>query len=329
MQYDQLKTILKEKLLKYSFNEEDAALCSKIFADNSLFGVLSHGVNRFPSFIELVQKGTIKVDAKPSLICSFNAIQQWDGNYGPGPLNAMFITEQTLKLSDEFGIGCIALKNSNHWMRPGYFGWHAAEKGYIFICWTNTIPNLPAYGATESTTGNNPIVFAVPGNEKPVVLDMALSQFSYGSLASYRREGKHLPIEGGYDTEGNTTTDPNEIYESQRPFPLGHWKGAGLSLLLDLIATVLSGGRSTFDLSKLDHDSGMSQVFIAINPSKFQSIEAINSIIEQSIGYYKSAKTELGKEIFYPGEKALRKKEEYLKEGIPVPQEIMKKINEL
>jgi len=329
IEYKRLKTIFIEKLLKYSFSQKDADLCARIFADNSLYGVLSHGVNRFPAFIELVQKEIIKIDAKPKLVDSFNGIQQWDGNYAPGPLNAMFITEKALKLSDEFGIGLVGLKNTNHWMRPGYFGWYAAEKGYIYICWTNTIPNLPAHDATESTTGNNPIVFAVPRNGKPVVLDMALSQFSYGSLASYRRDGKQLPIQGGYNIKGNLTTDPDEIYISQRPLPVGHWKGAGLSLLLDLIATVLSSGRSTFDLSKLNHDYGMSQVFIAINPSKFHSSESIRAIVDQTIEYYKSAQTMEGKEIFYPGERALRKKEKYLKEGIPISEEIIKKIDKL
>lgn len=329
IEYDNLKNIFKEKLLKYSFSEEDATVCANIFADNSLYGVLSHGANRFPAFIELIENGVIKVDEKPSLVESFNAVQQWDGNYGPGPLNALFATEKVMNISDEFGIGCIGLKNTNHWMRPGYYGWYAAEKGYILICWTNTIPNLPAYGAKESTTGNNPIVFAAPYNGKPVVLDMALSQFSYGSLATYKREGKQLPIDGGYDTGGNVTTDPAEIYKSQRPFPVGHWKGAGLSLLLDLIATILSGGRSTYDLSKLEHDSGMSQVFIAINPQKFQAAEAVNHIVDQTIEFYKSAETIEGMDVFYPGERALQYKEKYLKDGIPVSDEILKKIEAL
>ncbi len=329
IKYEDLKKLFYEKLLKYDFSEKDAEVCSKIFADNSLHGVLSHGVNRFPAFIELVQKGFIKVDAKPSRISSNNALEQWDGNYGPGPLNALFITEKVLELSDKYGIGCIGLRNTNHWMRPGYFGWLAAQNGYIFICWTNTIPNLPAYGAVESRTGNNPIVFAVPGKENPVVLDMALSQFSYGTFASFRREGEKLPIPGGYDTKGNVTDDPDEIYKSQRPFPIGHWKGAGLSLLLDLISTILSGGRSTFDLSKLEHDYGMSQIFIAINPTKFQSIEAIEQIIDQSINYYKNAESIKRREIFYPGERSLQKKKEFSKKGIPVSSEIMDKIKAL
>lgn len=324
--YDELKNLFEQKLLKYNFSQDKAELCAKIFADNSLYGVLSHGVNRFPAFIELVVKGFIKPNSEPKLVKSFNSVQQWDGNYGPGPSNADLITRKVLNLADYYGIGCIGLKNSNHWMRPGYFGWQAAEKGYIFICWTNTIPNLPAYGALESRTGNNPIVFAVPRKNKLIVLDMALSQFSYGSIVNYKRAGKNLPVKGGYNKEGKETDDPDEILKSQLAMPIGLWKGAGLSLLLDLITTILSGGRSTFVLSKLEHDYGMSQSFIAINPLKFESAEAIESVVNRTIEYYKTVETKEGKKIFYPGERALLNREKHLKEGIPVLDEIFSKI---
>lgn len=93
------------------------------------------------------------------------------------------MTNRAIELSDKYGIGCIALKNTNHWMRAGYYGWMATEKGYIFIYWTNTIPNLPLWNSTERQTGNNPIIFAVPKKEGPVVLDMALSLYSYCKLS--------------------------------------------------------------------------------------------------------------------------------------------------
>ena len=114
---------------------------AEIFAENTLVGVSSHGVNRFPCFIELVKSKHIIPTAKPTQENSFNALEQWNGNFGAGPLNAKIMTARAMELSNEFGIGCVALKNSNHWMRPGYYAWEAANKGYVFICWTNTIPN--------------------------------------------------------------------------------------------------------------------------------------------------------------------------------------------
>src|SRR6185369_8244775 len=120
----------------------------------------------------------------------------------------------------------------------------------IGICWTNTLPNLPPWGSSEPRLGNNPLVIAVPRPAGHVVLDMAMSQFSYGALAAYRARGEMLPVEGGFDTEGRLTRDPATIEASQRPLPIGYWKGSGLSLMLDLIATMLSGGLATHQIPK-------------------------------------------------------------------------------
>src|ERR1700674_2717218 len=126
-------------------------------------------------------------------------------------------------LSREQGMGCVALANTNHWMRGGTYGWQAAEAGVIGICWTNTLPNLPAWGAATPRLGNNPLVIAVPRGRNAgahVVLDMAMSQFSYGALASYRMRGESLPVPGGFDAEGLLTRDPAAIAASRRPLPI-------------------------------------------------------------------------------------------------------------
>ncbi|MEJ5350174.1 MAG: 3-dehydro-L-gulonate 2-dehydrogenase [Melioribacteraceae bacterium] len=314
--YNELKSVFKEILIKHDFENEDADLCAEIFTENTLCGVLSHGINRFPAFIELIRKGKINPKAKPEKIFSFNSIERWNGNFAPGPLNAWKMTNRAVELAKEFGTGLIALKNTNHWMRAATYGWKAADEGFLFVCWTNTIPNMPPWGGLEPRAGNNPIVFALPRSNGNVVLDMALSQFSYGKLATLINEGKKLPVFGGYDENGNLTDDPQEIYKTQRALPIGFWKGSGLSLLLDLFATVLSGGNSTSDLSKFDDDYGMSQIFIAINPDVFISKNEIDLIADKIISYYKSSRRLSKEEILYPGERTLKTRNENLKNGI-------------
>jgi 3-dehydro-L-gulonate 2-dehydrogenase len=132
------------------------------------------------------------------------------------------------------GIGCVALANTNHWMRGGYYGWQAARKGVVFIGWSNTIGNMPAYGATDTRLGNNPVVISLPYQGNAIVLDMAMSQFSYGAMEAATLKGEQLPVFGGYDQNGNLTKDPSAVLETRRMLSIGYWKGAGLSLLLTL-----------------------------------------------------------------------------------------------
>ncbi len=243
-------------LIREGFTKDKALKCASVFTDNSLDGVYTHGVNRFPRFVQYIQDRFVKVDETPSLQNKFGGIEQWNGNLGPGILNAIHATETVMGLAKQNGIGCVALSNTNHWMRGGTYGWQAAKAGYVFIGWTNTVSNMPAWGAKDARLGNNPLVMALPYNNDAIVLDMAMSQFSFGAMEKAAMNNERLPVYGGFDKEGSLSNDPSAILESWRPLPIGYWKGAGLSLLLDLLAAILSGGLATHEISKKEVEYG-------------------------------------------------------------------------
>ena len=317
--FEQMMKEFHRILLKHYFTPEKANLCARIFAESSLDGIYTHGVNRFYGFIKYINEKCINVNAEPEKINSAGAVEQWNGNLGPGPLNALKCTDRSMELAKEFGIGCVALSNTNHWMRGGTYGWRAAKAGFIFIGWTNTIGIMPAWGAVDSRLGNNPIIFGLPFNNEAIVIDMALSQFSYGKMEIAKSQGEPLTVPGGYNKDGVLTTNAAEILESRRPLPIGYWKGAGLALLLDLLATVLSGGFSTHEISKHKYEHGISQVFITIDLSKLGSHPVISNTIKQIIDdYHNSIHDSESVEILYPGERVLKTRKENLLNGIPV-----------
>ncbi len=324
----QMQELFFTLLRNEGFSEDDATNCANIFVQNSLEGIYSHGVNRFARFIRHRRKNYIFPTAKQSLISKTGAIEQWDGQLGPGPLNAQFATDRAMQLADEHGIGLAALANTNHWMRGGTYGLSAAEKGYAFIGWTNTMANLPPWGAKENKLGNNPIVFAVPFKDTPILLDMAVSQYSFGKLKMANAANEELPQVGGYDTAGKLSTDPAEILESRRALPIGFWKGAGLSLLLDILACILSSGLSSSQISKNGREEyGVSQVFICMNLKKLNNYPAIESTLEDIIADYQSAQlVNPGKQLRYPGQNrpAIRAKNE--RDGIPVNKQVWDEI---
>ena len=312
------------------FEDDKARLCAEIFTGNSVDGVYTHGVNRFPRFVSNVDSGHVHPQNKPSLTNKFAGLEQWDGNLGPGPSNAVFATDQAIELSTQYGIGCVSLANSNHWMRGGTYGWQAAKRGYVFIGWTNTIGNMPAWGAVDSRLGNNPLVMAIPYKDEAIVLDMAMSQYSFGAMEMAEMKKETFPVFGGYDRNGELTKDPSAILQSRRPLPIGFWKGAGLSLLLDLLATILSGGWSTTEISKREVEYGLSQVFIIINLNKLSHHNLIPSFINNILDDYLNSIPENAEtNITYPGQRVLNKRLQNLSNGIPVLKNIWDQINRL
>ncbi|MCU0456859.1 MAG: 3-dehydro-L-gulonate 2-dehydrogenase [Bacteroidales bacterium] len=324
---DEMKSVFFRILVNTGYADSKAARIADIFTVNSLEGIYTHGVNRFPRFIRNTRDGFIDAHAEPSLVHVSGSLEQWNGNLGPGPLNALAATNRALEIAGTHGMGLVAMANTNHWMRGGYYGWHAAGKGMVFIGWTNTIANMPAWGAKDPRLGNNPFVIAVPWGSDAIVLDFAMSLYSYGKMESYANEGRKLPYPGGFDSGGRLTDDPAGILESWRTLPIGYWKGASLSLLLDILAAILSGGFSVNKITEKKTEYALSQVFIAIDVSKLHNLPTLRDTVQDIIDdLHGSAPAEPGTVIRYPGENVHRIKEDSLKNGIPVARNIWEEI---
>lgn len=322
--YDELFSEFKRILVSRGFTGKNAEDAATVFAQNSLDGIYSHGYIRFPRVVDYLDKGEIDPNVVAECTQSFGAMERWDGHRGFGPLNAKKAMDRACDLASQYGIGLVALGNNNHWMRGGSYGWQAANRGFIGICWSNTMPNMPAWGGKDRKIGNNPIIFSVPrSNGEHVVVDCAVSQFSYGKIEEARLAGKQLPVPGGYDEDGNLSTDPAAIEKTWRVLPMGYWKGSGLSILLDLIATVLTDANAVHKIGTFSDEVGLSQILIAIDPSRFNDQETTDKIVDEIISDIKSSVPvkEDGK-IFYPGELEMNNRRENTKNGIPVNDEV-------
>lgn len=328
--FEEIEGVLFSILQKYNFPEDKARLIANTHTQSSCDGVYSHGLNRFPLFIEYVEKGLIDISADPEMTASHGTLERWDGHAGPGITNAHQCMERAAELAGRHTIGCVALCNTNHWMRGGTYGWQAADKGKIGLCFTNTQPNMPPWGGKESKIGNNPFIIAIPRGEGHVVLDMSMSQFSFGKIHTYKLDNKKLPFHGGWDQEGNLSRNPEEILKKERGLPIGYWKGSALSMVLDMLAALLSGGNPTFRIGEAEYETGLSQVFICIDPEKFSDAalrsQLLNEIIED---VHDVPPMHEGNRTYYPGEKTLATRKDHLKNGIPVSEEIWQAILEL
>lgn len=329
--YDEMKREFERVLIKRGFEPEAAEVAAYIIADNSCDGVYSHGLNRFPSIVKDIDEGVVKPDRRPVKLNSVGALEQWDGQLGFGPINATIAMDRAIELARQYGLGCVALRNTNHWLRGGTYGLRAANAGCIGICMTNTLPIMPPWGGTESRIGNNPFIVSAPRKcGSHVLLDMAQSQFSFGKLQTYSLAEKKLPVMGGYDSAGNLTDEPDAILNGGEVLPAGFWKGSGLSIAIDMVVSALSVGKATSDMGNNSGDTGVSQVFIAINPAAYAGEDYAENYIENMSDYIKtSAKTAGVTDILYPGERAAKERQQNLREGIPVSQSIWEAVKKL
>jgi 3-dehydro-L-gulonate 2-dehydrogenase len=320
--FDEVVAVLANVLHAAGMDRHRATPCARLFAEASRDGVASHGLNRFPRFRRMISRGVVDLHATPVRVSGTGPFERWDGRRGVGNLNAVESMDRAIALSRTHGMGCIALADTNHWMRGGGYGWQAADAGAIAICWTNSLANMPPWGAAEPRLGNNPLVIAVPRARGHVVLDMAMSQFSVGALIAHARRHETLPVEGGFDAEGRATRDARAILDSSRLLPIGAWKGSGLSLMLDLLAAGLSGGRATYEVPRdPEEETGLSQIFIAFDPAVIGSETDVDRLADAVVNYVRG-----NGEVRYPGERVLQERERSMREGVLVEDSVWREI---
>ena len=327
--FEELKATAKKAFLNLGLTEEQAETCAHVHASSSADGVESHGMNRIPRFAEYVAKGWINIHAKPELVKAHGAAENYDGHLGIGITNALFCSERAMKLAEVHGIGLVALKNSTHWMRGGTYAWKMAEAGYIGISWISTESCMPMWGSDVKSVGNNPFCIAIPREDGQIVVDMAMSQYSYGKLGVYRLAGKKLPYPGGFDKDGNLTDDPAAIEDSMRILPTGYWKGSSLAIALDLAATAIANGLcgSDMDAEHKGSCTGCSQIFIAIDPYMFGDKDEIQEKLNRRVKIADSAHPiDAAHPVKCPGESTLLRRKKSLSEGVNVDNLIWKQV---
>ena len=325
--YDEMYSQLKRVLEKYGITGQDAELSAKLYTDASLDGIYTHGLNRFPKFIKTIADGHVDPKARATKVESFGVLERYDGNNGPGNLNAWIAMNRAIELAKSNTIGVVAIRNNNHWMRAGNYGLLAAKNDCIGILWTNTIPNMAPWGGKEDKIGNNQIVFAIPHGDTPILVDVAMSLFSYGKLEKLKRAGEQTPVDAGYDIDGNITRDPAAVIKTHQVFPIGYWKGSAMTLALDIIAAITSGGNLTRQIGTYPIETHVSQFFMAIDIYTLKDRDEIMKQVEISLEELKACEPmDSSKPVHFPGEGMQAVRKDNLENGIPVDEGIWQQV---
>lgn len=328
VQYEEAVERMARGLERF-LNAQDAKRFAEIFAGNSLDGVYSHGMNRYPRYLSDMESGLC--DAKVTQaerVSGLGGLEVWDAHFGVGPLIAQQMAERAIELAGTHGIACVALRNNSHWLRAGRYGLMMADAGMMGLCMTNTCMNLVAYGAKEPSTGNNPITIAIPRRAGSLVMDMAVSQYAFGKLEIMAQEGGMLDTPCGYDTDGNLTNDPKKIVESGLMTPMALWKGSALSIMIDLMVSMLSLGRTSLEIgTPADGEKGMSQLFVCMNPAAVVDMDKAEAQMEKTIAFLNGLEPRDGVHgVHAPGENLEKTRARNRERGIPVTEDTWQKI---
>lgn len=213
--------------------------------------------------------------------------------------------------------------NSGHFGPAAHYTYRAAEKGFVGYCATTAIVDIPPWGGMDSIAGKNPFSFSYPGDEFPIVLDVACSVVARQKVMTCAREGWDIPLGWGLDKYGDPTTNPNEVLDGGSFLPVGEHKGIGLAMMIELICGCLCGTGFSIDVINTDQLVGhqdIAHIFVAMDCSRFTTKEQRDAQFRYISEKFHTGRKRKGVEKLYlPGELEWDTHQKRKASGVPLP----------
>lgn len=314
---DDLRKFTAICFMKYGVPPDDAELIADHLVLANLRGVDSHGVIRIPYYTEGIKKGYVKGGGEVRIVRETNTTALIDGDGYLGIPVATKATEIVISKAKSSGVAVVAARNLGHVGMLAYYTLRIVKNNLIGMVTVNAPARVAPWGGSQALFGTNPISMSFPTSGKPVVIDMATSAIAAFKIRLAALKGEKIPEGIALTKDGRPTTDPKEAYEGIL-LPFGTYKGYAISLAIEILSGILSGGL----LSKyvFNHPSTQGGFFaLAIDPAAFRDYKEYLRDIDTLVNLIKSCPPAQGfDEVLIPGEPEDRNYEDRIKNGIPI-----------
>jgi L-2-hydroxycarboxylate dehydrogenase (NAD+) len=331
-----ITALIADVLGKTGLPPMDAAKVAELMTEADLAGADAHGVFRLPQYVRRLRAGGVNPHPDIRVDRTAPATALVDGDNGMGHLVMARAAATAIELAREAGVGWVGARRSNHAGAAGVYAAMPLAHDMVGIYSVVASANhMPIWGGAETLLGTNPLAIAIPaGAEAPVVLDIATTVVSYGTVKNYRLQGKTMPEGWMVDRrDGRPLTDPAHSHEGLL-LPLGGYKGSGLALALGLLAGVLNSaafGRDVFDFNANDESECNTGHFIlALDIARFVAPEDFKTEVDRHLRDLAASRPLPGfAAIRLPGVERRRRRAERLRDGVPMPPELVGQLDAL
>ena len=321
VQRDALHNIVKRIFVAAGCSDEHATVVADVLLWANLRGVDSHGVVRVPRYIEMFKSGEAK--AQPALKTRRlrPATMLVEAGGAPGPVALQTAMTAAIEAARENGVGWASVRGTVHTGAIGYYAELAAAQGMIGVGIVAGIPNMGYHGARGAGVATSPLAIAVPSKSHgTILLDMATAAIALGKIAQHKIRGLPLPEGAALDAEGLPTTD---AAKAVTPLPMAGGKGSGMSLMFELMTSVLVGNPIVAPFHAKapgGRKHRQNAAMLAIDIAAFGDPGAFTALVDETVSVIKALPpVDAGVEVLLPGERGARAFAQRQKDGIPIP----------
>jgi hydroxycarboxylate dehydrogenase B len=279
--------VLYDVLATAGADEENARIVAEHLALADASGINTHGMVHLPSYVQGVHVGQIMPTAKPRVLADAAAYALMHGGWTFGHVGALHAVDLAVAKATDTGVAMVGLVGTQHIGRLGHYVERAAERGCVAQVWaggyTETNPQVAAFGGRERVLGTNPIAFGFPGGETPPVsYDFATTRVAGMKVAVARQTGEPLPPDSILGPDGLPSTDAEDYFRGGAHVPFGGHKGYALSIEAEWLGRVFTVADRFAEPER--RDDGLSQqgvLFIAMRADAFAPTEQVKAVADK------------------------------------------------
>jgi ureidoglycolate dehydrogenase (NAD+) len=324
---DDLRHYASALLTAGGFTEPQARQTADLLVWANIRGVESHGVLRIPRYVEMVESGLIDPAAEPLIVRRDGAVSLLEARRAPGATAMVAAMAEAIDSASQFGVGWCCARGITHAGAVGYYALEAARRGYIGIVMTASGPLMAYHGSRVSGVSTNPIAIAAPSTGDPILLDMSTATVALGKIMAARDAGTAIPETWGLDGEGQPTTDPADVATLT---PLGGPKGSGLSLMIEIIVSLLVANPVIAPALEGAGNAGMNGLALAMRIGAAGDLAPFRLEVDRLAAAVRGLPRAAGVEsILMPGERGFDMAAKRQKEGIPLSAGTFKRLSAL
>ena len=331
----QLEAFIARALVAVGISGADAMNIAELMVRADLNGADGHGVFRLPQYVRRIKGGAVNIRPDIRVEREAAGMALVDGDNGMGHLVMRFATEKAIEKAKSAGMAWVGVKWSNH-AGPAslYASMPIAHDMIGLYLAVGNANHLPPWGGIDMLLSTNPIAVGIPADKEPaIVLDMATTVAAYGKVKTAAQRGETMPEGWMIDREGRPLTDPRRADEGFL-LPIGGYKGYGLALVFGLLAGTLNGAAMGRDVVDFNHDdttpTNTGHAIVAISLSAFGDVADFKHRVDALVRDIRASKRLPGVDaIRLPGEQSHAKREERMRLGIPLPEPLVKSLNQL
>lgn len=330
-----VESFINDTMTAVGLPPADAAKVAQLMAEADLTGADAHGIFRLPQYVRRIRARGCNVRPHITVERTAAATALVDGDNGMGHLVVSRAAETAIELAHDAGVAWVGVRRSNHAGTAGLYAAMPVAHGMIGLYAAVANANhMAVWGGSELLLGTNPLGIAVPSGDGPVVLDMATTVVSYGTVKKYALAGRDMPEGWLIDTQtGGPLTDPKRSAEGLL-LPIGGYKGSGLAIMLGLLGGVLNGaafGRDVIDFnSNQDGTTNTGHFMVAIDIKRFVPLASFVAETDRHLADLRDSKRLPGVDrIRLPGDRRRDCRIERLRDGVPLPAPLLIQLDKL